>query len=94
MAMTKKDYERIAKALRVVAIEEERVFHMDGTPDDPGACWWKVLNELVWVFSESDPKFSKQNFRTAASSGRRYDYDESKKPIWPPTIPSARPGSP
>lgn len=68
------EYELIAKALRVVAVEEEEVW---GT-DDPGACWWRVLNELTWMFSESDPAgFSVQNFRSAARTGRRYDYADN-----------------
>jgi hypothetical protein len=67
MAMTPKDYKSIAEALRVVGIEEQEVWALDGIPSDPGACWWKLLNELGARFKADNPRFNEAIFRHYAS---------------------------
>ena len=65
--MTKKDYQLIAEALKVVGIEEQEGWAVDGIPaDDPGACWWKILNELGARFKADNPRFNETTFRAAA----------------------------
>ena len=62
MGMTLKDYKMVAAALRVVGIEEQRVWNTD----DPGAAWWRTLNELSSRFAEDNPRFNEAIFRAAA----------------------------
>jgi len=66
--MRKKDYQLIAEALRVVGIEEQEVWAVDGIPaDDPGACWYKILNELGARFKADNPRFNEAIFRHYAT---------------------------
>jgi hypothetical protein len=64
--MTKKDYQLIAEALKVVGIEEAAVYHMDGIEDDPGAWFWKLLSELITRFKADNSRFNETIFRAAA----------------------------
>ena len=62
MGMTRKDYKMVAAALKVVGIEEQRVW----STDDPGAGWWRTLNELSSRLAEDNPRFNEAIFRAAA----------------------------
>ena len=59
MGMTPKDYKMVAAALRVVGIEEQRVW----STDDPGEAWWRMLIELSSRFTEDNPRFNEAIFQ-------------------------------